>query len=152
MSNQLLSEYSKAVTEFLTIADSIAPGDLSRVASEGEWSAGFVIHHIADSEVHFASRYLNALSEERPKIIPFNEDVYPIRLNYEKRDVAASKAAIASLSIFVTNVLMGIPEGDWKRISIHPENGEMTVADILTKVISHYKSHINQLSEIKSSL
>ena len=152
MSNELLGEYSNTVTKCLTLADSIAPGELTKVPAAGEWSAGFVLHHMADSEVHFTSRFLNALAEDKPKITTFNEDVYPERLNYAKRDVASSKAVIASLSIFVTNLLMRIPAGDWNRISIHPENGEMTLTDLLANVISHYKAHINQLSEIKSSL
>jgi uncharacterized damage-inducible protein DinB len=152
MSNELLTEYTKTVNEFLAEVDGITPGDLSKSPKAGEWSVGFVIHHMADSEVHFSSRFLNALSEDRPKIVPFNEEVYPERLNYSARDVAACKAVVASLSIFVTSLLMGISADDWKRISIHPENGEMTLIDLLTKVISHYRAHIGQIKEIKAAL
>ena len=152
MSNELLSEYTKTVNEFLAEVDAINPGDLLKSPKSDEWSVGFVIHHMADSEVHFASRFLNALAEDKPNIMPFNEEVYPEKLNYAARDVAASKAAVASLSIFVTGLLMGIKPNDWNRISNHPENGEMTLIDLLTKVISHYKAHIGQIQTIKSAL
>ena len=152
MSNELLSEYTKTVNEFLAEVDGIEPGDLLKSPKAGEWSVGFVIHHMADSEVHFTSRFLNALAEDKPKIMPFNEEVYPDKLNYAARDVAASKAVIASLSIFLTSLLMGIKPNEWNRISNHPENGEMTLIDLLTKVISHYKAHIGQIQTIKSAL
>ena len=152
MSNELLSEYTETVNEFLGEVDAISQGDLLKSPSADEWSVGFVIHHMADSEVHFASRFLNALAEDKPKIMPFNEEVYPVKLNYGARDVAASKAAVASLSIFVTSLLMGIKPNDWNRVSNHPENGQMTLIDLLTKVISHYKAHIGQIQKIKSEL
>jgi len=152
MSNQLLSEYSKSINDFLAEVDVIAPGDLSKNPKTGGWSVGYVIHHLADSSIHFSARFANALAENKPKIMPFNEEVYPEKLNYAARDVAASKAAVASLSIFVTGLLMGIKPNDWNRISNHPENGEMTLIDLLTKVISHYKAHIGQIQTIKSAL
>jgi uncharacterized damage-inducible protein DinB len=152
MSNQLLSEYSNSVSALLSLLDSIAPGDLKKAPQTGEWSAAFVVHHMADSEVHFATRFINALAEEKPKIVPFNEEIYPQRLNYEKRDVAASKAALAANSIFVTNLLMGISDSDWNRQSQHPESGIMTITDLLKKVISHYQAHANQLKEIITAI
>lgn len=151
MTNALLTEYANTVKEFLAIANDIAPGDLLKSPKAGEWSAGYVVHHMADAEVHFASRFLNALSENQPKIVPFNEDVYPTALNYAKRDVLASKETAAALSSFVISLLKNIDESSWSRKSIHPENGEMTITDLLAKVISHYKAHTNQLKEIKSS-
>jgi uncharacterized damage-inducible protein DinB len=152
MSNELLTEYTKSVNDFLAEVDGIAPGDLLKSPKAGEWSVGFVIHHIADGSVHFTYRFLNALTVDEPKIVPYDEDVYPDRLNYIGRDVAASKATITALSIFTTSLLMNIKAEDWKRISFHPEAGNMSVADILTKVISHNNAHTNQIREIKAAL
>ena len=152
MSNQLLSEYSKSINDFLAEVDVIAPGDLSKNPKTGGWSVGYVIHHLADSSIHFSARFANALAENEPKIVPFNEDVYPEKLNYAARDIAASKAVIAALSIFTTSLLLGISESDWNRISHHPEAGLMRISDILGKVISHTKAHTEQVKEIKAAL
>lgn len=151
MTNALLTDYANTVKEFLAIANDIAPGDLLKSPKAGEWSAGYVVHHMADAEVQFASRFQNALAENQPKIVPFNEDIYPTALNYEKREVTASKESISALSKFVIAILKNIDENAWSRKSIHPENGEMTITDLLAKVISHYKAHTNQLREIKES-
>ena len=152
MSNSLLTEYTNTVNEFVALAKSIAPGDLLKSPKSGEWSASFVIQHMADSEVHFASRFMNALTELEPKIVPFNEDVYPERLNYGKRDVVKVISFISTQSAFTADLLTNINTADWDRKSIHPEAGVMTITDILAKAISHYQAHLNQLKEVKASL
>lgn len=152
MSKALLTEYSKSVSEFLALAQGIAPGDLAKAPKAGEWSAGFVIQHMADSELHFATRFMNALSEDEPKIVPFNEEVYPERLNYAKRDSAKLLSLIANISAANLDLLSNIKDSDWDRKSIHPESGAMTITDILAKVTSHCQAHVGQLREIKESL
>ena len=39
---------------------------------EGGWSAAYVVHHVADGELHFASRYLHAIGDISPSIQPFD--------------------------------------------------------------------------------
>jgi hypothetical protein len=152
MSQALVIEYTNTVKEFLAIAKSIAQGDLLKSPKAGEWSASFVIQHMADSEVHFSSRFMNALTETEPKIVPFNEDVYPERLNYGKRDAVKVLSLIEAQSQVTADLLTNVNPEDWHRKSIHPEAGVMTITDILAKAISHYQAHLNQLKEVKASL
>ena len=152
MSSSLLTEYSKTVSDFLALANQFTPADLTKSPKAGEWSGAFVIHHMSDAESFFSTRFLNALAESKPKIVPFNEDVFPIALNYGKRDAQTSIKAIVGISTMIIDVLKNIGDVDWNRKSIHPESGEMTITAILEKVISHYKGHTNQLREIKESL
>jgi hypothetical protein len=89
---------------------------------------------------------------DKPAIAPFDEEVYPTSLKYEKRDVTKSLAAIEGISAAVVNLLSNADQSAWNRIAIHPEAGEMTVSNILEKVISHYRAHLNQLKEIVEAL
>lgn len=102
--------------------------------------------------MHFATRYLNNLAEESPKIFPFNEDIYPSRLNYAKRDPLASLAAIEGIQIATANILSSIPEGDWSRTSLHEERGVVTLADLVALATGHSKSHAGQIQEIIEAL
>jgi hypothetical protein len=107
---------------------------------------------MCDGELHFATRYLNNLAEESPKIFPFNEDIYPSRLNYAKRDVQASLAAIEGVQIATANILSTIPEIDWFRTSVHEERGLMTLADLVSLSTGHSKSHAGQLQDLKNHI
>ena len=151
-SRDLLAEFIKHGKEFTSLAKSIATSDLTKEPIAGEWSAAFVLHHMCDGELHFATRYLNNLAEESPKIFPFNEDIYPSRLNYAKRDAQASLAAKEGAQIATANILSTIPEIDWSRTSVHEERGLMTLADLVELASGHNKSHAGQLQGIIDAL
>jgi len=151
-SRDLLAEFIKNGKEFTSLAKSIATNDLTKEPIAGEWSAAFVLHHMCDGELHFATRYLNNLAEESPKIFPFNEDIYPSRLNYAKRDAQASLAAIEGVQIATANILSAIPEIDWSRTSVHEERGLITLTDLVELASGHNKSHAGQLQGIIDAL
>ena len=151
-SHDLLAEFIKIGKEFTSLAKSISSQDLSKTPIAGEWSAAFVLHHMCDGELHFATRYLNNLAEDTPKIFPFNEDIYPDRLNYGNRDAQASLAAIEGIQIVTANILRTIPESDWSRTSMHEERGLVTLADLVSLANGHSKSHAGQLQGIIDAL
>jgi hypothetical protein len=151
-SQEQLAEFIKNGDEFISIAKSISSKDLKKTPIAGEWSAAYVLHHMCDGEMHFATRYITNLAEVTPNIVPFNEDVYPDRLQYEKRDPLASLAAIEAIQLAIANILGTIPESDWSRTSMHPESGLVTLADLFAMDTRHSKSHAGQLKEIIEAL
>ena len=151
-SQDLLAEFIKNGKEFISIAKSIAPKDLEKAPIAGEWSAAYVLHHMCDGEMHFATRYITNLAEATPNIVPFNEDVYSDRLQYAKRDALTSLAAIEGIQLAVANILAAIPESDWSRTSMHPESGLLTLKDLFAMDTRHSKSHAGQLREIINAL
>ena len=151
-SQDLLAEFVKNGKEFISLAKSISSQDMNKTPVAGEWSTAFVLHHMCDGEMHFATRYLNNLAETSPNIFPFNEDIYPDRLNYAKRDAFASLAAIEGIQLATANILGAIPESDWSRTSVHPERGLITLKDLVALATGHSKSHAGQLQGIIDAL
>lgn len=152
MSQELANTYIDNCVDFEKIVRSIGANDLSRISKEGEWSAAYVIHHMADADMHFATRFLHILTVDKPAIVPFDEDVYPDRLKYASRDAHDSLASIIGLHKVVANILKLVDDADWKRVGIHSEKGEVTLADVLILASNHTKSHVAQLQEIISTL
>jgi len=152
MSQQLVETYIANCAEFEKVVRSIGANDLSRVAKEGEWSAAYVVHHMADADMHFATRFLHILTVDKPAIVPFDEDVYPDRLKYASRDAHDSLVSILGLHKVVANILSLVDDADWKRVGIHSEKGEVTLFDVLALASNHTKSHVSQLQEIVATL
>ena len=71
--NEILAKYHSSAISFVEEGKKISAEKLTR-AKDGEWSAAFVIHHIADAEIQFGVRYANALCEDNPTIVPFDEE------------------------------------------------------------------------------
>jgi uncharacterized damage-inducible protein DinB len=117
---------------------------------EGGWSAAYVVHHMADGELHFASRYLHAIGDESPNIQPFDEEAYPERVNYAKRKVKTSLAALVGIRALVSEILANATDADWDQVSNHPELGPVTLSELFEKADNHIVAHTNQLREISA--
>ena len=103
---------------------------------DGGWSAAYVVHHVADGELHFASRYLHAIGDISPSIQPFDEEAYPERVNYAKRQVKTSLAAIVGIRAMVSEVFTNATDADWDKLSNHPELGPITLSELFEKQIA----------------
>ena len=133
--------------EFLDVLATIPEAHRYTMVNGG-WSAAYVVHHMADGELHFTSRYLHAIGDENPNIQPFDEESYPERVNYALRKVKTSLAAIAGVRALASEILANATDADWNKVSNHPELGPVTLSELFEKADSHMVGHTQQLREI----
>jgi DinB superfamily len=147
----LLENYQKQTSDLLD-AIALFPERSRSIAPEGEWSAAFVVHHIADAELHFAARYLFILGSENPLMVPFDEDRYPEALHYEKRSVSKSLASIVGIRAMVLEILSAITDDSWSRVTTSVDGNTYSLTDLLRKASEHMVAHIEQLISLHSQL
>ena len=148
MSKEILAEYSENFRAFMVMVRQFDVKTAVTAKEDGEWSPAFVMHHVADAEMHFAIRYFNALTIDKPPVIPFNEDEYPDLLNYTGRDWINSLALIESIGNLVIVALTPISPDQWERLSVHPEAGEVSVSFLIGKARNHMQAHTEQLKNL----
>ena len=144
-SQDLLQMYNENARAFIAAARSIPENKLNLSASLEEWSASYVIHHMADAELQFGVRYANALAEENPPIVPFHEEKFPVGLKYAARSVPVSLAAFEAAHNLNYEVLKNSSAADWNRTSVHPEKGQVHLTSLVKLCGSHIGAHIEQL-------
>lgn len=148
MSQEKLAEYIENSRAFLDQASKLDVESIEVSSMPGQWSPAYVMHHVADSEMHFAIRYFNALTIENPPVIPFKEDEYPDVLNYHGRDWRNSLAIIEAIGKLVESALNSISHQQWERMSLHPELGQVSISTLITKAGNHMQAHTEQLKEV----
>jgi hypothetical protein len=146
---QLLEKYHSSAMTFVEEGKRISSDALNK-SKDGEWSAAFVIHHIADAEIQFGVRYANALCEDNPTIVPFDEEKFPTGLQYDKRSVAVSLQSLAASHAMNYEILKNASDADWDRVSTHPQRGAVTLLQLVTLSANHIESHISQLKNAAS--
>lgn len=144
---ELLQTYSENAQAFIAAARAIPESKLTIHPTPGEWSAAFIIHHIADAELQFGVRYANTLADENPAIIPFDEEKLPIGLKYELRTAAISLAAFKATHNLNYEILRNASSEDWSRTSLHPETGLVDLGALAKLSGGHIGSHIDQLKK-----
>ena len=149
--NDLLNGFQKNTTDFLD-ALALFPDRSRTVAPEGEWSAAYIVHHVADGELHFAARYLHTLGSDNPTMVYFDEDRYPVALSYEKRTVARSLASIAGIRAMIFEVLSNVDESAWSRQTTSEDGQSFTLAALVEKASGHLVSHTEQLKALHAQI
>jgi hypothetical protein len=145
---ELLAAYKKSGQEFAEIAATIPADQMNKPMPGGEWPPAFVIHHMADAELHFATRYLHILTTDKPTIINFNEEAYADRTHYAKRSAAESLALCISIHNVVLSILGNASETDWERTGVHFELGEIPMKQFFAKAVGHNAEHAQQLRDL----
>lgn len=147
-STELLQSYDQNAQAFAAAARAI-PAELFSVSpAAGEWSPAYVIHHMADAELQFGVRYVNALSEQNPPIVQFDETKFPTALHYEKRSVANSIAAFAAAHNLNYEILKNTAPEEWNRTSLHPEKGLVSLSALVKSCAGHIGEHVQQLQSL----
>ena len=147
MSAELLKEYKDATDNFIAAAKAVPASKLHSAPSNDEWSPANIIHHLADTEAHFYIRYLRILTEDVPLTDFFDENLYPVRLKYEKRDVESSLRLLQSLRESFYNIMSNFSPDEWERKGRNTDVGEYPIIALIKKSRSHIKDHLKQLEE-----
>ncbi len=146
MSADLLKEYKEATDNFIAAAKAVSADKLHKAPTNDEWSPANIIHHLADTEAHFYVRYMKILTEDVPQTDFFDENVYPVRLKYEKRDVASSLRLVQSLRESFYNIMSNFTPDEWERKGRNSDVGEYPIIALIKKSRTHIKDHLNQLN------
>ena len=123
----------------LTI-DQLSEEDLKKTYREGSWSVQQLIHHLADSHIHYYIRSKVALTENTPTVSTFNENDWAILADTDLRpDVSLS--IIASITMRWTTFLDSLSVTDTHSKLMHPEKGALTITQIVAMAAWHCEHH-----------
>jgi len=145
MTHEVITAYKDSGNRFVSIALASNDSDMAKVPAENEWNGAFIVHHMADFEIHFAHRILRLLTEENPEIVGYSEEPYPGHLNYAARDWKTSVALIEATRKAISDVLSRVNEASLSRPGVHSERGAITLHDIVKSAANHINSHAEQL-------
>lgn len=133
---------SKAETElFFDLSES----DLNKSYAPGKWTVREILHHLADAESVLYDRIRRVISEPKPVIWAFNQDLWATNLSYLSLPLDASKAVYTSVRrmIMLQAELHYEPHGHLE--FIHSETGLRTLKDEFDKVVWHNDNHLAQI-------
>lgn len=118
----------------------------------GGWTVRQLVHHVADSHINAYLRVKLALTEDTPTIKPYDQDAW-VQLG----DITAVHPSV-SLSLFdavhqrLLAVLHAARPEDFGRKLIHPENGPMTVDDVVNMYAWHGDHHVAHVRGVRERM
>jgi DinB superfamily len=113
-----------------------------------EWTVAQNVHHLADSHMNSFIRMRLILTEERPTLKPYDQDIWATLPDSGTTALEESLGILDGLHARWVRLFESLDEVTWQRSGLHPENGEVTLEDILRIYAAHGQGHIDQISRV----
>lgn len=145
MKSDIVENYFLSAKEFIKVAQEAEPAKLTKKPSETEWSGLYIIHHLADFEIHFSHRIIRILTENNPLIESYDESGYANVLNYKDREILESLNSILANRKLIYEILSKVDESVLERPAVHSVKGEIKLKNLLQSATGHLNDHMDQL-------
>lgn len=130
----------------------LSKAQLATREAPDKWSINHVLRHLADSEIVWGWRMRMALAHHRPPITGYDQDAWADRLGYGDADPEESVAEFGVLRAGNLRLLGRATPDDMRRVGVHAERGEESVAHMMKLYAGHDLLHLNQVERIKRGL
>lgn len=135
---------------FNAALDQLGSADVRRPEAPGKWSVNEVLQHMADSELVFGWRIRLLLAHDRPAITGYDQDRWAERLRYAEGDPRDAMERFTVQRRANLRLLERASPDDLKRVGVHAERGEETLAHIIRLYAGHDLLHVRQIDRIRS--
>lgn len=135
---------SNLVKEISTFSDS----QLDTPYRKNGWSIRQLVHHVADSHTNAFIRFKLALTEDRPTIKPYFQDLWA-ELGDSTLAVAPSLQIIEGIHHRWSYLLKNLKSDDFERELIHPESGKVILKSMIGHYAWHGKHHLAHITTLK---
>lgn len=143
-----IERFAQGATLVRQAAHGADAGALSRPGKEG-WSVRDVLVHLADAELVRATRIRIILAEEQPALFDFNEELWKRRGHYLWRSPEAAIALFDQLRYTTMEIVRQLDLKSWERAGIHPADGPLTIAELISRGAAHSEDHAAQIRELR---
>ena len=113
--------------------------------SPGKWPVRWLLHHLADAETVLYDRIRRAISEPRPVVWAFDQDLWAQHLDYSGMPMEVSKEIFRAARAGVIYQARLNYASNGGREFVHSETGVRTLKDEFDKVAWHNEHHLEQI-------
>ena len=147
-----LEVLQKTESRLVELTRGLSKSTLAQREAPGKWSINHVLRHLADSELVWGWRMRMALTHDRPPITGFDQDAWADKLAYGEADAVQSIGEFAVLRFGNLRLLKNATPEDMKRVGVHAERGEESVAHMMKLYAGHDILHLNQIERIRRAI
>ncbi|MEK8129249.1 DinB family protein [Paenibacillus filicis] len=125
---------------------------LKRKPAPDKWSVTEVLSHLTDHNIVTTFRIRQIISEEEPKLPPFDQDPWVSRTRANESDIADIFAVYQALLTYNALLLRRIAADDFNRTGINVRGKSVSLAELLKAYVDHVHVHLGQIDRIKQAV
>ena len=113
------------------------------------WTVRQLVHHVPDSHANAYIRFKLALTEDTPTIKPYDEAAWARLSDSQTTPIETSLRMLESIHDRWVRVLQAMSTSDFERKLNHPENGIMTLDQMLALYAWHSRHHVAHVRNLR---
>jgi hypothetical protein len=112
----------------------------------GGWTIRQVVHHVPDSHLNAYIRMKLALTEDEPRIVPYEEDLWAKLPDVNDVPIETSLVLLESVQERWVAVMRSMTDAQWQRAYVHPELGRYPLDRQAALYAWHGKHHVAHIT------
>ena len=140
-----IDKISKLPGQIEALVHGLSPQQLTTHYLPNEWTVAQNIHHLFDSHANCYIRCKLIATEDNPPLKPYDQDQWANMPDASNADISVSLALLRGLHVRWVQFWNSLPDSDFARAGVHPENGSMSLDRILKSYVAHGEAHIDQI-------
>lgn len=145
---QWINEINNYIEDLRSTVIDLDESALQKKYRDGSWNVRVLVHHIADSQLNMYHRLKLALTDDNPKVMPFNQDKWILTEDNEL-PIDVSLRLLDGLNKRIVAVGKKLDKQQIKRTFLLIGEGEISVGETIAKLSWHQSHH---LAHIKIAL
>lgn len=119
---------------------------------DGGWSVRQVVHHLADSHVNAYVRTKLLLTESNPTVKVWDEEQWAKLADAKEAAIGGSMLLVTAVHERWVHCLRSCAPADFARTLNHPDNGPMTLDDLVSIYEWHGRHHVAHVTALRSKM
>lgn len=148
-----LKEYIQDIThlpaQLRKAVKGLNEAELNTPYRPGGWTVRQTVNHVADSHINSYVRFRLALTEEKPIIKPYEEQLWAELEDGKYAPIDISLILLEALHLRWVMLLESLTPEQWQRVFLHPVSGEVSLAKAAGLYAWHGKHHVAQITELR---
>ena len=128
----------------------LSPRQLKTRPPPDKWSVQEILAHLDDvEEVGMRARVAAMIEQDRPTLLPFDQEARVVEMKYNKKDPLASLAHLTRQRRANVKWLRTLRPAQLTRRGVHQKVGEITAGEMIHEWAFHDLGHLKQILEVK---
>jgi uncharacterized damage-inducible protein DinB len=116
---------------------------------DGGWTVRQVVHHVPDSHLNAYVRLKLALTEEKPRIKPYDQEAWANLADSRSTPIEVSLTLLSTVHDRWDRLWRSMKPEQFARVLVHPEHGERNVDWLLFLYEGHGRHHTAHITELR---
>ena len=144
-----IAAIAAAPAELRAAIEGLSEEQLDTPYRPGGWTVRQLAHHVPDSHMNAYIRLKLALTEERPRIKPYDQEGWARLADTSNTPVEVSLTLLEALHFRWLELLQAMKPGEFERTLDHPELGEVTLDSLVGLYAWHGRHHVAHVTRLR---